>query len=116
MTALGGQSRGVTAFVEVPAPTVEALQRVLHKITTRLMTLPTRRGALVEEEMTTCMVDNDGDADAARVIRPLQAAPGRRPGSISATLFVLSLASFRNRLATTARGLLPAAIPRTMHP
>jgi hypothetical protein len=65
---------GVPEFVEVPAPTDEALQTVLHKIITRLMKLLTRRGVLVEEEGSTYMADNDGDSDEARVLRPLQAA------------------------------------------
>lgn len=51
---LGGVKRcatdGAPGFVEVPAPTGEALQTVLHKIVARMMTLLTRRGALVEEE------------------------------------------------------------------
>jgi hypothetical protein len=65
---------GVPEFVEVPEPTDEALQTVLHKIITRLMKLLTRRGVLVEEEGSTYMADSDGDPDEARVLRPLQAA------------------------------------------
>ena len=38
---------GVPGFVEVPAPTDEALQTVLHKIITRTMKLLTRQGVLV---------------------------------------------------------------------
>ena len=38
------------------------------------MKLLTRRGALVEEQGSTCMADNDGDSDEARVLRPLQTA------------------------------------------
>jgi len=34
-------------FVEVPAPTDEALQTALHKVIARLMKLLTRRGVLV---------------------------------------------------------------------
>jgi hypothetical protein len=41
---------GEPAFVEVPAPTDEALQAVLHKIITRMMKWLTRRGVLVEEQ------------------------------------------------------------------
>ncbi len=44
---------GEPEFVEVPAPTDEALQAVLHKIITRMMKLLTRRGVLVEEESST---------------------------------------------------------------
>ncbi len=65
---------GVPEFVEVPAPTDEALQSVLHKIITRTMKLLTRRGVLVEEEGSTYMDDNDGDSDEARTLTPLHAA------------------------------------------
>ncbi len=61
-------------FVDVPAPTDEALQTVLHKIITRLMKLLTRNGVLVEEQGSTYMADDDTDSDEARVMRPLQAA------------------------------------------
>ena len=39
---------GEPEFVEVPAPTDEALQAVLHKIITRTMKLLTCRGVLVK--------------------------------------------------------------------
>ena len=65
---------GTPEFVEVPAPTDEALQAVLHKTITRMMKLLTRRGVLVEEEGSTYVADNDGDSDEARTLRPLQAA------------------------------------------
>ena len=38
---------GEPVFVEVPAPTDEALRALLHKIIGRLMKLLTRRGVLV---------------------------------------------------------------------
>ena len=65
---------GAPEFVEVPEPTDEALQAVLHKITTRTMKMLTCRGVLVEEEGSTYVADNDGDSDEARALRPLQAA------------------------------------------
>ena len=65
---------GAPEFVEVPAPTDEALHAVLHKIITRTMKLLTRRGLLVEEQGSTYMADNDSDSDEARTLRPLQAA------------------------------------------
>ena len=65
---------GEPDFVEVPAPTDEALQAVLHKIITRMMKLLTRRGVLVEEQGRAYLADNDGDSDEARMLRPLQAA------------------------------------------
>jgi hypothetical protein len=58
----------------VPAPTDEALQAVLHKIILRMMTLLTRRGALVQEQGATTMADNDADSDDARTLRLLQVA------------------------------------------
>jgi len=61
-------------FIEVPAPTDEALQQVLHKVITRLMKLLTRWGVLVEEHGQTYVADSDGDSDEARTLRPLQAA------------------------------------------
>ena len=81
-------AEGEPVFVEASAPTDEALQAVLHKIITRMMKLPIRRGVLVEEEGSTYMADSDGDSDEARTLRPLQAAactsriafwPARRP-------------------------------------
>jgi len=71
-----GDTEGEPVFVEVPPPTDEALQTVLHKIITRTMKLLTRRGVLVEEQGQTYLADADTDADSdeARVLRPLQAA------------------------------------------
>jgi len=65
---------GAPEFVDVPAPTDEALQAVLHKTITRTMKMLTRRGVLVEEDGSTYMADNDGDSGEARVLRPLHAA------------------------------------------
>lgn len=44
---------GTPEFVEVPQPTDEALQAVLHKIINCMMKLPTHRGVLVEQEGST---------------------------------------------------------------
>ena len=74
---------GAPEFVEVPAPTDEALQAVLHKIITCTMKLLTRRGVLIEEQGQTYIADNDGDSDEARTLRPLQSAAcarARGPG------------------------------------
>ena len=60
----------------MPAPSDEALQAVLHKIIPRMMKLPTRRRALVEEQDQTYMADGDADSDDARTLRPLQAVHG----------------------------------------
>jgi hypothetical protein len=67
-------TEGEPVFVEVPAPTNEALQTVLRKIITRSMKLLTRRGVLIEEQGQTYMADGDADSDDARTLRPLQAA------------------------------------------
>jgi hypothetical protein len=67
-------AEGSPEFVEAPAATDEALQAMLQKIITRTMKLLTRRGVLAEEEGSTYMADGDSDSDAARVLRPLQAA------------------------------------------
>ena len=78
------RTEGGPVFVEVAAPTDEALQAVLHKIIGRLMKLLTRRGVLVEEEGSTYLADGDADSQDARTLRPLQAAakmswPSSRP-------------------------------------
>ena len=65
---------GEPVFVEVPAPTDEALQALLHMIIGRLMKLLTRRGVLVEEEGSSYLADGDAESDDARALRPLQAA------------------------------------------
>jgi hypothetical protein len=67
-------AEGEPVFVEVPAPTDQAPQAVLHKIITRMMKLLTRRGALVDGPDSTYMADNDADLEDARTLRPLQAA------------------------------------------
>ena len=65
---------GEPVFVEVPAPTDEALPGLLHKIIARMMKLLTRRGVLVEEQGETYLADNEADSDDARTLGPLQAA------------------------------------------
>ena len=68
-------TEGAPVFVEVPVPTDEALQAVLHKIITRLMKLLTRKGCLGKVGQTTrADSDSDSDSDEARVRRLLLAA------------------------------------------
>lgn len=55
-------------------PIMGSPQAVLHTIITSTTKLLTRRGALIEEEGSTYMAENDGDAEEARSLRPLQAA------------------------------------------
>jgi len=64
-------AKGEPVFVEVPTPTDESLQTVLHKIITGMMKLLTRRGVLVEEQGQTYMADDGADSDEARTLRPL---------------------------------------------
>ena len=59
---------GAPEFVDVPAPTDESLQAVLHTIITRSMKSPTRQGVSVEEAGSTDMADYDSDSDEARVL------------------------------------------------
>ncbi|MGA8054534.1 MAG: hypothetical protein WCA12_11880 [Burkholderiales bacterium] len=59
-------------FVEVPPPTDE--DEVLHSIVGRILKMLTRRGALVEEQDSMYVADDDGDSDDARALRPLHAA------------------------------------------
>jgi hypothetical protein len=81
---------GGPVFVEVPAPTDEALRAVLHKIIARMMKLLSRRGVLVEEQGSIYMVDarcrfgtmpaRSGHCRPRRVLTasPLARAPARR--------------------------------------
>lgn len=46
----------------------------LFKIVGRILKLLTRRGALVEEQDSLYVADDDGDSDDARALRPLQSA------------------------------------------
>lgn len=54
MSFLYRRSEAGPVFVEVAASTDEALQAVLRKIITRTMKLLSRRGAVVEEQGSTC--------------------------------------------------------------
>ena len=79
---------GTPEFVEVAAPTDEALQAVLHRIITRLMKLLTRRGVLVEERKvrptwptTTAIRTRPARSGRCRRRRVLTASPSARaPG------------------------------------
>ena len=53
---------GEPVFVEVPVPTDEALQAVLHKIITRMLKPLSCRGALVEQQGSTYMGHTDADS------------------------------------------------------
>lgn len=67
-------AEGEPHVVEVPAPTDEALQTVLHKIITPHDEAAHPSGVLVEEQGSTYLADNDSDADEARALKPLRAA------------------------------------------
>ena len=62
---------GEPHFVEVPAPSDEVLQALLHKIIARLMKLLIGRDVLVEEEESSYLADSGADSDDARALRPL---------------------------------------------
>ena len=59
-------TEGEPVLVEVPAPTDEALQMVLHKIPTRVMKLLTCKEVLAEEQGQTYLADDDTDSDEGR--------------------------------------------------
>ncbi len=59
-------------FVEAPPPTDEDVQVVLHRMVGRILKMLTRHGALVEEQDSMYVADDD--SDDARTLRPLQAA------------------------------------------
>ena len=79
---------GEPVFVEVPAPTDEDLQALLHKIIGRLMKLLTRRDVLLEEQGSTQALCADAQgfslhgalrwrgAPAAGAALPLHHTPG----------------------------------------
>ena len=95
-------------FVEVPAPSDEALQAQLHKIIGRLMKLLTRRGVLVEEEGSSHLADSDADADDARALRPLQAAAGRcRPLQAAACTYRIAFGPCAGQKVFTVQGAMP---------
>ncbi|HEY8707891.1 MAG TPA: transposase, partial [Burkholderiaceae bacterium] len=63
-----------SVFVNVPPPTDEDVQVVLHRIVGRILKMLTRRGVLVEDQDSMYVADDEGDSDDARTLRPLQAA------------------------------------------
>ena len=66
-TGLAQAQASASALRMVAAPSDEAMQAVPHKIVTLILKLLTRRGALVEEQGSTCMADNDANSDDARM-------------------------------------------------
>ena len=68
------RGQGGPVFVEAPAPSDEGMQSVLHEIVGRILKMLTRRGALVQEQHSIYVADNEVDSDDARRLRPLQAA------------------------------------------
>ncbi len=77
-------SDGVPEFVEVPAPTNEALQAVLRKIITRMMKLLTRRGCWSKRRVrptwptTTVIRTRSARSGRCRPPRALAASPSAR--------------------------------------
>lgn len=62
------------AFVEVDAPTDDALYALLQTAIARLIKMLTRRSVLVEEMRRTYLAEPDADGQEARTLRPLHAA------------------------------------------
>jgi hypothetical protein len=63
------RSGGLPAFVEASAPTDDELHALLQTLITRLMKMPTRRGAPIEEMAQTSLADLDADGEEARTLR-----------------------------------------------
>ena len=72
-------ANGAPVFVEVPAPSDEALQTGLLKIVTRMMKLLTRKAVLVEEQGQTYMADDDGDSEGESFSSVPEQRVKRRP-------------------------------------
>ncbi len=64
---------GDPEFVEVSAPSDDALQEVLHRIIHRLMKHLVRRGILVEDQGELYLADPGDDSSEASPLRRLQA-------------------------------------------
>ena len=64
---------GLPSFIEVSAPSDDALHALLQTIIARLMKMLTRRGVLVEDMGQTHLAESDADGEEARTLRPLQA-------------------------------------------
>jgi hypothetical protein len=67
-------AEGEPESIEAAAPTDEALHALPHTVIARLMKMLTRRGVLVEDTGPSWLAEADADGDAARTLRPLQAA------------------------------------------
>ena len=67
-------AEGEAVFVEVPAPTDEALETVLPEIITRMMKLRTRKGCSSKSRAKPTWPTTPRIRQEARVLRPLQAA------------------------------------------
>jgi hypothetical protein len=65
---------GRPGFVEASEPTDDELHALLQTVIARLMKLLTRRGVLIEDMGQTYLAEPDADGEAARTLRPLQAA------------------------------------------
>jgi hypothetical protein len=61
-------------FIETNAPTHGELHALLQSVIVRLMKMLTRRGMLVEDMGQIWLVEPPADGEAARRLRPLQAA------------------------------------------
>jgi hypothetical protein len=98
-------TEGTPEFVEVPAPTDEALQAVLHKVITRTMKLLTRRGVLVEEVDS---VNQHGRSN--KMIVALQANPWRLTAAVIGAKTTMRLAAANCELVEP-----PTLLPTLLH-
>ena len=94
---------GSPAFIEVAAPTDDALHALLQTLITRLMKMLTRRGVLVEDMGQTYLAEPDADGEEARTLRPLQAA------AITYRIAFGPRAGRHKHLPTGPQAALPAA-------
>ncbi|MFN8866414.1 MAG: transposase [Pseudomonadota bacterium] len=69
-----GEADGMPSCVEAAAPTDDELHALLLSVSAWLVTMPTRRGVLVEDMGQTWQAEPDADGEEARTLRPLQAA------------------------------------------
>jgi hypothetical protein len=74
VNATSSRCSQLPSFIEVSAPSDDALHALLQTIIARLMKMLTRRGVLVEEMGQAYPAEPDADGEEARTLRPLQAA------------------------------------------
>jgi hypothetical protein len=94
-------AEGEPESIEAAAPTDEALHALPHTVIARLMKMLTRRGVLVEDTGPSWLAEADADGDAARTLRPLQAA---------AVTYRIAFGSRAGQRVLTLRGAMPREV------